>query len=69
MVLERKRDGNFEKNKKGDDLSDVCVCEAIDRRNSEESIDMSGIKESLNRMAKASSMRWNGHVLRKKEKM
>ena len=25
MVLERKRDGNFEKNIKGDDSSDVCV--------------------------------------------
>ena len=26
---------------------------------------MLGIKESLDRMAKASSMRWYGHVLRK----
>ena len=29
---------------------------------------MSGIKESFDRMAKASSMRWYGHVLRKKDK-
>ena len=29
---------------------------------------MLGIKESLNRMAKASSMRWYGHVLRKEDK-
>ena len=28
-------------------------------------MDMLGIKESLNRMAKVSSMRWYGHVLRK----
>ena len=28
-------------------------------------MDMLGIKESLDRMAKASSMRWYGHVLRK----
>ena len=36
-----------------------------DRRNSEELMDMLGIKESLDRMAKASSMRWYGHVLKK----
>ena len=28
---------------------------------------MLGIKESLDRMAKASSMRWYGHVLRKND--
>ena len=28
---------------------------------------MLGIKESLDRMAKASSMRWYGHVLRKED--
>ena len=28
---------------------------------------MLGIKESLHRMAKASSMRWYGHVLRKED--
>ena len=31
-------------------------------------MNMLGIKESLERMAKASSMRWYGHVLRKKDK-
>ena len=30
-------------------------------------MDMLGIKESLHRMAKASSMQWYGHVLRKKD--
>ena len=39
----------------------------LDRRNSEELMDMLGIKESLDRMAKASSTRWYGHVLRKKD--
>ena len=36
-------------------------------RNSEGLMDMLGIKESLDRMAKASSMRWYGHVLRKED--
>ena len=68
MVLERKRDGNFEKNKKGDDSSDVW-CEAI-RSKKQRAVDGHVdvyIKESLDRMAKASSMRWYGHVLRKKD--
>ena len=30
-------------------------------------MDMLGIKESLDRMAKASSMQWYGHVLRKED--
>ena len=53
-MLERKRDGNFETNRKGDDQSDVKL---LDRRNSEELMDMLCIKESLDRMAKASRMR------------
>ena len=36
----------------------------LDRKNSQELMDMLGTKESLDRMAKASSMRWYGHVLR-----
>ena len=39
----------------------------LDRRNSEELMDMLGRKEPLDRMAKASSMRWYGHVLRKED--
>ena len=38
-----------------------------DRRNSEELMDMLGIKESLDRMAKSSSIRWYGRVLRKED--
>ena len=41
----------------------------LDQRNSEELMDMLGIKESLDRMAKACSIRWYGHVLRKEDKM
>ena len=45
----------------------ICGVKLLDRRNSEELMDMLGIKESLDRMAKASSMRWYGHVLRKED--
>ena len=43
----------------------MCGVKLLDRRNSEELMDMLALKESLDRMAKASSMRWYGHVLRK----
>ena len=43
----------------------MCGVKLLDRRNSEELMDMLGIKESLDRMTKASSIRWHGHVLRK----
>ena len=44
----------------------MCGLKLLDQRNSEElTMDMLGIKESLDRMAKASSLRWYGHVLRK----
>ena len=43
----------------------MCGVKLLDRRNSEELMDMFGIKESLDRMAKASSVLWYGHVLRK----
>ena len=39
----------------------------LDRRNSEELMDMLDIKESLDRMAKASSIQWYSHVLRKED--
>ena len=39
----------------------------LDQRNREELMGMLGINESLDRMAKASSMRWYGHVLRKED--
>ena len=64
MVLERKGDGNFEKSKM---IQAMCGVKLLDRRNSEELMDMLGIKESLDRMAKACSMRWYGHVLRKED--
>ena len=69
MVRERKRDGNFEKNRKSYDSSDVW-CKAVrskKQRGVDGQLDMLGIKESFDRMAKASSMRWYGHVLRKED--
>ena len=47
----------------------MCGVKLLDRRNSEDLMDMLGIKESLDRTAEASSMRWYSHVLRKDEKM
>ena len=45
----------------------MCGVKLLDQRNSEKLLDMLDIKESLDRMAKASSMRWYGHVLRKED--
>ena len=45
----------------------LCGVNLLDQRSSEELIDMLGIKKSLDRMAKARSMRWYGHVLRKED--
>ena len=45
----------------------MCGVKLLDRRNSEELMDMLVIKESLDRMAKASSIRWYGHVFRKED--
>ena len=42
----------------------ICGVKLLGRRNSDE---LMGIKESLDRMAEASSMRWYGHVLRKED--
>ena len=45
----------------------MCCVKLLDGRNSEELMDMLGIKEPLDRIAKASSIRWYGHVLRKED--
>ena len=45
----------------------MCGVKLLDRRSSEELMDMLGIKESLDRMAKISSIRWYGHLLRKED--
>ena len=45
----------------------MCGVKLLDRRNCEELMDMLGIKESLDKMAIASSIWWYGHVLRKED--
>ena len=45
----------------------MCGVKLLDRRNSKKLMDMLGIKEFLDRMAKASCIRWYGHVLRKED--
>ena len=45
----------------------MCGVKLLDRRNSEELMGMLGIKKSLDRMTKASSIRWYGHILRKED--
>ena len=63
--LREKSDGNFEKNRKSYDSSDVW-CEAI-RSKKQRGVDGHVRKESLDRMAKASSIRWYGNVLGKED--
>ena len=45
----------------------MCGVKLLDQRNSEELMDMLGIRKSLDWMAKASSIWWYDHVLRKKD--
>ena len=45
----------------------MCGVKLLDRRNSKELMDMLGINESLDMMAKASSIRWYEHVSRKED--
>ena len=45
----------------------MCGMKLLNRRNSEELMNMLGIKESLDRMARTSRMQWYDHVLRKDE--
>ena len=45
----------------------MCGVKLLDRRNREELMDMLGIKESLDMMARASSIWWYSHVLRKED--
>ena len=60
MVFERKRSGYFEKNRKIYDE----VVKLVDKRNTEELMDMLGLKEAADKLARANGMRWYGHVLR-----
>jgi len=45
----------------------MCDVKLMDRRNTEDLMAMLGLEESLDKMAKASSMWWCGHVLRRQQ--
>jgi len=45
----------------------MCGVKLMDKRNTEKLMAMLSLEESLDRMAKASSMRWYGHVLRRED--
>ena len=42
----------------------VCGVKLVDKRNTEELMDMLGLKEAADKLARASGVRWYGHVLR-----
>ena len=45
----------------------MCGVKLMDKKNTEESIVMLGLKETKDKLAKANGVRWYGHVLRREE--
>ena len=45
----------------------MCGVTLVDRKNTEELMEMLGLKETLDRMAKANGVRWYGHVIRRED--
>ena len=45
----------------------MCGVKLVDRKNTEELMEMLGLKETLDRMAKANGVRWYGHVIRRED--
>ena len=45
----------------------MCSVKLVDKRNTEELMDMLGLKEAANKLARANGVRWYGHVLRQPE--
>ena len=43
----------------------MCGQKVVDRKTPEEQMDILGLKETINRLARANGVRWYGHVLRK----
>ena len=43
----------------------MCAVKLVDRKNTEELMKMLGLKETLDKMAKANGVRWYGHVVRR----
>ena len=45
----------------------MCGVKLVDKRNTEELMDMLGLKEAADKLARANSMRWCGYVLKRPE--
>ena len=43
----------------------MCCQKVVDRKTTEEQMDMLGLKETIDRLATANGVRWYGHVLRR----
>ena len=43
----------------------MCGQKVVDRKTTEEQIDMLGLKETINRLATSNGVKWYGHVLRR----
>ena len=43
----------------------MCAVKLVDRKNTEEQMEMLGLKKTLDRMTKANRVRWYGHVIRR----
>ena len=46
-------------------VNSMCGVKLVDRKKMEELMEMLGLKETLDRMAKANGVRWYGHVIRR----
>ena len=45
----------------------TCGVKLVDRNNTEELMEMLGVKKTLDRMAKANGVRWYGYVIRRED--
>ena len=45
----------------------MCGVKLVDKRNTEELMDMLGLMEAADKLAKVNGVRWYGHILRRPE--
>ena len=45
----------------------MCGVKMMDRKNTDELMDMLGLHETMDKMAKANGVRWYGHILRRED--
>ena len=48
-------------------MRSVCGVKLVDRKNTEELMEMFRLRKTLDRMAKANGVRWYGHVIRRED--